>query len=84
MSIVHVTRNGPTESGMYGLTKPEAGGAGMVEAIRNDVDLCEKLRPRSKFKQCHHQRVPSFLSIGLTRTTTKKLGQSGLLRRVNA
>jgi hypothetical protein len=42
--MIHITRNGPIAPGMYGLTEPEPGGSGVVRAIRNDVDLCEKLR----------------------------------------
>ena len=41
--MIHVKRNRPTESGMYGVTEPEPGGAGTVQPIRNDVELRKKL-----------------------------------------
>ena len=41
--MIHVTRNGPIGRGMYGVTEPESGGSGNVHAMRNDIELRQKL-----------------------------------------
>jgi hypothetical protein len=42
--MIHVKRNGGTERGMYGLIIPVHATSGNPVTIRNDIDLCERLR----------------------------------------
>jgi hypothetical protein len=44
--MIHVKRNGGTEGGMYGLTIPVHGTSGNPVTIRNDTDLCKRLRTK--------------------------------------
>ena len=42
--MIHVKRSGGTEGGMYGLAIPVHSTSGNPVTIRNDTDLCNRLR----------------------------------------